>query len=105
MNNNYTIHDFNLLSTKIDEINYWLEVKNFKKSLIITGKIGVGKTTLANLILKDYTKITISNYEEDILHKVDNVLSKRDISMMFNKNRQYKSLIFDNIISNLSPKD
>ena len=64
--NNYTIHDFNLSSTKIDEINRWLETKDFKKSLIITGKIGTGKTTLVNLILKDYTKITISNYEEDI---------------------------------------
>ena len=100
MNDNYTIHDFNLLSTKIDEINRWLEIKNFKKSLIITGKIGTGKTTLANLILKDYTKITISNYEEDILHKVDSILSNRDISMMFDIKKQYKSLIFDNIIIN-----
>ena len=97
---NYTIHDFNLSSIKIDEINRWLETKDFKKSLIITGKIGTGKTTLVNLILKDYTKITISNYEEDILHKVDSVLSKRDISMMFDKKKQYKSLIFDNIIIN-----
>ena len=32
---NYTIHDFNLSSTKIDEINQWLEKKDFSKSLII----------------------------------------------------------------------
>ena len=64
---NYTIHDFNLSSTKIDEINQWLEKKDFSKSLIITGKIGIRKTTLVNLILKDYTKIIISNYEENIL--------------------------------------
>jgi len=97
---NYTIHDFNLSSTKIDEIYQWLEKKDFTKSLIITGKIGTGKTTLVNLILKDYTKITISNYEQDILHKIDSILSKRDISMMFDKKKQYKSLIFDNIIIN-----
>tara|TARA_Y100000593_G_scaffold89812_1_gene174783 strand:- start:31 stop:1014 length:984 start_codon:yes stop_codon:yes gene_type:complete len=98
--NNYNIHDFNLSSTKIDEINNWLKTKDFKKSLIITGKIGTGKTTLVNIILKNYTKITISNYEEDILYKIDSILSKKDISMMFDKKKQYKSLIFDNIIMN-----
>ena len=98
--NNYTIHDFNLSSTKIDEINRWLKEKDFKKSLIITGKIGTGKTTLVNIILNDYTKITIGNYDEDILYKIDSILSKKDISMMFDKKKQYKSLIFDNIITN-----
>ena len=82
---NYTIHDFNLSSIKINEINRWLKKKDFSKSLIITGKIGVGKTTLVNIILKDFTKIILSNYDENILYKVDSILSKRDISMMFNK--------------------
>jgi hypothetical protein len=96
----YTIHDFNLSSSKIDEINEWLEKKDFSTSLIITGKIGIGKTTFVNIILKNYTKITISNYEENLIDKIDSVLSRRDISMMFDKNKQYKSLIVDNIIVN-----
>lgn len=98
--NNYTIHDFYLTEIKINELKNWLYTKDFSKRLIITGAIGSGKTTLAKLLLKDYTQITISNYEENIQDKIDSILSKRDISMMFNKSRQYKSLIFDNIIFN-----
>lgn len=71
--------------------------KSYDKPLFISGKIGIGKTSLYETLLKDYTIIVvehklIKNYTEFI----ENTIYETDISMMFSK-RKYKAIIFDNI--------
>lgn len=71
--------------------------KSYDKPLFISGKIGIGKTSLNETLLKDYTIIVvehklIKNYTEFI----ENTIYETDVSMMFSK-RKYKAIIFDNI--------
>lgn len=71
--------------------------KSYNKPLFISGKIGIGKTSLYETLLKDYSIVVvehklIKNYEEFI----QNTIYETDISMMFSK-RKYKAIIFDNI--------
>tara|TARA_B100000902_G_C27242301_1_gene880687 strand:+ start:476 stop:1447 length:972 start_codon:yes stop_codon:yes gene_type:complete len=96
----YTINDFNLTNNEITEIDLWVKNKDFNKIIIITGNIGCGKNTLAHIILKDYTIITINDYDENLNETINDVFISSDISRMFDKNKMYKSLIFDNILIN-----
>ena len=85
-------------------ITNWIDSFNnntVKKPLLIHGNIGCGKTTLTNIILKNYTHININNYllNVNINEYINDCLCKKDISMMFN-NKKYKAIIFDNITPN-----
>ena len=95
----YTINDYNLTNNEITKINLWLKNKDFTKIIIITGNIGCGKNTLAHIILKNYTIYTINDYDENFNETINDIYTQRDISIMFNKNKKYKSLIFDNIFT------
>jgi len=71
--------------------------KSYDKPLFISGKIGIGKTSLYETLLKNYSIVVvehklIKNYDEFI----KNTIYETDISMMFSK-RKYKAIIFDNI--------
>ena len=46
------LNDFFLCQKDKKNIKTWLKI--FDKPLFISGKTGIGKTTLANIILKDY---------------------------------------------------
>ena len=94
--NQFIIQLFN----KKDFIDDWLSHKYKEKSLAIYGPPGIGKSTLADYILKDWVKIYIRNdfcknninfndYLKDSLYK-------KSITMMFNNNI-YKALIIDDI--------
>ena len=94
-----TINDFYLKSEILNDIHQWLQSYNNKSSnnkssnkiLIIYGDYGVGKKTLAHIILKDYTTYY---YTKEL--NLDDVLNKIDISIMFS-NKKYKAIIFDNL--------
>jgi len=92
----YIINLFN----KRTFINEWLSHKYKEKSLYIYGNPGIGKTTIANYILKDWVKLHIksdfcksSTSFEDF---INDSLYKKSITMMFDKNI-YKALIIDDI--------
>lgn len=99
-----TIDDFNLTEKQKNNINDWINSFNndtIKKPLFIEGSIGCGKTELSKIILKDYTNIHINNYFTDnLVEYINDCLSKKDINMLFNLKKIYKSILFDNILSN-----
>jgi hypothetical protein len=89
------LNDFPLHNNDKIVIEKWH--KSYDKPLFISGKIGIGKTSLYETLLKDFTIVVvehklIKNYEEFI----KNTIYETDISMMFSK-RKYKAIIFDNI--------
>ena len=90
------LNDFFLSKKDKKNIQKWLEI--FDKPLFISGKTGIGKTTLANVILKDYTQILIDPHlTTNISGFIDKTINETDISMMFSK-KKYKSIVFDNIL-------
>jgi len=98
----YTIHDYNLNNDDISIVNKWktsLTDNTINRPLFICGESFIGKTTFANILLKDYRIITIDNYNINDLEKI---ISKRDISLMFKK-KINKSVIFDNIDNSFIP--
>ena len=89
------LNDFPLHNNDKIIIEKWH--KSYDKPLFISGKIGIGKTSLYEALLKDYSIVVvehklIKNYNEFI----ENTIYETDISMMFSK-RKYKAIIFDNI--------
>jgi len=82
----------------------WIK-EDFKKyPLCIYGKTGLGKTCLANLLLKDYKIINIDvefiKNDSDFKEYIDLSLGKKNICMMFSKETQkhiYKSILFDDL--------
>lgn len=89
------LNDFPLHYNDINIIEKWH--KSYDKPLFISGKIGIGKTSLYETLLKNYTIVVvehklIKNYNEFI----QKTIYETDISMMFTK-RKYKAIVFDNI--------
>lgn len=90
------LNDFFLSLKDKKKIQKWLET--FDKPLFISGKTGIGKTTFANVILKDYTQIVVDPHlTTNISGFIDKSINETDISMMFSK-KKYKSIVFDNIL-------
>ena len=90
------LNDFFLSQKDKKNIKTWLKI--FDKPLFISGKTGIGKTTLVNTILKDYTQIIIDPHlTPNISGFIDKTINETDISMMFSK-KKYKSILFDNIL-------
>tara|TARA_Y100000768_G_scaffold388772_1_gene387025 strand:- start:2387 stop:3610 length:1224 start_codon:yes stop_codon:yes gene_type:complete len=94
--NDFTINLFN----KQNMINEWLSHKYKEKPIAIYGNPGIGKTTIAKYILKDWTQIHIDcNFCKRNIHLetfLNDSLYKKSITMMFN-NKVYKSLIIDDL--------
>ena len=80
------LNDFFLCQKDKKNIKTWL--KTFDKPLFISGKTGIGKTTLVNSILKDYTQIIIDPHlTPNISGFIDKTINETDISMMFSKKK------------------
>tara|TARA_B100001094_G_scaffold308043_1_gene340292 strand:- start:770 stop:1978 length:1209 start_codon:yes stop_codon:yes gene_type:complete len=82
-------------------IKEWINGKYKEKPLIIYGKSGIGKTSLAEYILKDFTKVII-NVEScknisSLKDHLDMSLYKKSITMMFTKKNVYKCILFDDL--------
>ncbi len=94
--NDFTINLFN----KQNMINEWLSHKYKEKPIAIYGNPGIGKTTIAKYILKDWTQIHIDcNFCKRNIHLekfLNDSLYKKSITMMFS-NKVYKSLIIDDL--------
>ena len=82
----------------------WIKEDYQKKPLCIYGKSGLGKTSLANVLLKEYKIINIDvefiKNDSDFKEYIDLSLGKKNICMMFSKETQkqiYKSILFDDI--------
>ena len=94
--------DFFLSESSEKLLQDWINHDYKNKPLCIYGKNGIGKTSLANLLLSKYKIITVNTdfikSNKNINDYLDLSLGKKDICMMFNKNfNSYKSLIFDNL--------
>ena len=82
-------------------VKEWINGKYKEKPLIIYGNSGVGKTSLAEYILKDFTNVII-NVEScknisSLKDHLDMSLYKKSITMMFTKKNVYKSILFDDL--------
>lgn len=81
-------------------INQWIKGKYKDKSLIIYGSPGIGKTSLANYILRDFIKIEINidfcKSGKSLIDYLNLSLYKKSITMMFEKEKK-KALLFDDL--------
>lgn len=88
------------LHNKKTFIEEWLKYRYKEKSLYISGNPGIGKTTIANYILKDWVKIYVKSdlCKTNICFEdfIKDSLYKKSITMMFDSNT-YKALIIDDI--------
>ena len=89
-------------ASNIKIINKWINnISSSKTVLIINGKIGVGKTTLCNLIEEKYSKkYKFYTYSNDIILnkiKILDLLKHNHIYSSFMKNQVQKGLLFDDI--------
>jgi len=89
------------LLNKKKNIDNWILNDYKKKALIIYGNNGIGKTSLANYILRDFTTITINidfcKQGKQLDDYLDLSLYKKSITMMFNNKNTNKAIIFDDI--------
>lgn len=87
---------YNLSDKDKQQINQWKKTKT--SPLFIEGEPGIGKTTLARSLLKDYHIIDINDVtSETIIESIKESINKYDIFMMISQDIRYKSLIIDNI--------
>lgn len=88
------------LHNKKTFIEEWVQYRYKEKSLYISGNPGIGKTTIANYILKDWIKIYVKSdlCKTNICFEdfIKDSLYKKSITMMFDSNI-YKALIIDDI--------
>ena len=97
-----TLDNFHLNNKTKNIINTWkLSYKNNKniKPLFINGVKGCGKTTISNILLNDYSIITIDINTNNIEDYIKLLLGKKDISMLFS-NKKFKAIIIDDIFIN-----
>ena len=90
------LNDFPLHSNDINIIQNWKDT--FDKPLFISGVLGIGKTSLYETILKEYT-IVIIEYKliKNFKTYIEKTINESDISIMFDSTRKYKAIVFDNI--------
>ena len=95
------INSFFLNNKSIDLLNNWVNYDYKNKFLFIYGNVSSGKTSLAEILLKNYKIININidffKEKTSLTDFLNLSLGKKNISMMFNKNYQYNSIIFDNL--------
>ena len=105
-----TLKDFFISDNLKKLLGKWIQEDYKNKPLCIYGKNGIGKTCLANCLLKEFKIIDIDidfiKNNKDLKEYIDLSLGKKNICMMFSKKKNlnvYKSLLFDdiNIIHNL----
>ena len=93
---NTNLIDYNLSDNNLQLINNWNNNKD--KPLLITGDIGIGKTFLANILLKKHHIITITEINYDTITSfIKESINQCDIFMMINKGIKYKALLIDDL--------
>ena len=111
------INDFKTNITEINKATTWInnyknDLINTKKVLLIIGDTGCGKTTLANIILKEnnYDKIELNSTDVRSQRKISDFLKKaltyRNVIDMFHEGNLPIGVLLDEIdtISNLTDK-
>ena len=97
---NYGGHILSLLNKK-RFIKQWLNGKYSEKSIIIYGQSGIGKTSLADYIFKEFIKITVDiefcKSQKSLEEYLEMSLYKKSITMMFDTNVRKKVLVFDDL--------
>lgn len=97
---NYGDYILSLLNKK-RFIKQWIDTKYQDKPLIIYGNSGIGKTSLANHIFKDFIPITINidfcKNSKTLDEYLKLSLYKKSITMMFDEKVRKKALIFDDL--------
>lgn len=96
------IDDFYLSKSTKETINKWKSSyikKKQIKPLFINGNSGSGKTSLANILLKEQSIINININTNNKNDLIELILGKKDISMLFS-NKKYKAIIIDDIFIN-----
>mgnify|MGYP003682464677 FL=1 len=87
----------------LTKIKQWIKdfEKNKKKILLINGSTGVGKTTLANIILKEYNYDIIEFNTSEVRNqklikdKLNSIFNKKNILSMMNNEKQIIGIIMD----------
>ena len=86
---------------KKNVVRDWISNKYKENPIIIYGVSGTGKTSLANYILKDFTKITINldfcKSGKPLNEYLDMSLYKKSITMMFDNKNTNKAILFDDL--------
>ncbi len=81
-------------------INQWIQGKYKEKPLIIYGNPGIGKTSLAEYIIRSFIKLEVNIDFSKNCRSLDNYLDlslyKKSITMMFEKEKK-KAIIFDDL--------
>jgi len=105
-----TLKDFFISDNLKKLLGKWIQEDYKNKPLCIYGKNGIGKTCLANCLLKEFKIIDIDidfiKNNKDLKEYIDLSLGKKNICMMFSNENNlnvYKALLLDdiNIIHNL----
>ena len=90
------------ITDNTQHIKKWQNAKYKEKPLIILGNNGIGKTHIAEYILKKYVRLSISinscKKNLSLENYLQSSLYKKSITMMFEPNNNiYKSIIFDDL--------
>tara|TARA_Y100000590_G_scaffold331988_1_gene377410 strand:+ start:7712 stop:8893 length:1182 start_codon:yes stop_codon:yes gene_type:complete len=97
--NDYSEYILQLLCKK-DFVDQWIQGKYKEKPIIIYGRSGIGKTTLANYILRQFIKIEINidfcKNCKSLENYLDMSVKKESITMMFEK-KKIKCILFDDL--------